>query len=146
MKIILIKQVKKLGNKGDIIDVATGYAINFLIPQKLAVLYNENIQKEFISKQKKQQTDKEKNIKNREKLAERINKKTFEFKVKADKKGTLYAGITKKDILTLLKKQNYTFQEKEIILEKTIKKTGGYNIKLKLGNKVAKIKIKIMAL
>lgn len=106
MKVILLKDVKKLGKKDDIVEVADGYARNFLFPGKLAVAASGK-GKEILSQQKEDraiETAKEKAI--AEKLAEDINALKLEFKVKAGKDGRVFGSVSTKLIEETLKKEH----------------------------------------
>ena len=143
MKVILLKDVKNLGKRGEVKDVSDGYARNFLMPHNLASSATKDLALK-IEKSKKKKEKKEKNIKNaKKKLALKINGKKIIIFEKTDEKGTLYAGLGKKEISENLKKHNYQVDAKEIILDHSIKKIGEYKIELKLGGENIKINLDI---
>ncbi len=144
MKVILLKDVAKIGKKFDIKNVADGYALNFLIPKKLAILAT----KEAVSKieeSKKLQTA-EKNIqaelllKNLETLAS----SNVVIKSKANEKGHLFAGVDKKELIAEIKKQvRLDIPEDLIELEKPIKEVGDHKIKMSFEKKKFEMTVKI---
>lgn len=147
MKVILLKDIPKLGKKGDVIEVAFGYAKNYLLPQKLAILATEN-QIEFFTQKRKQEEEKRK--KEEEKynsLLSQIESTQLLIKAKASKDKKLYAQISPKLICEELKQKiNYNFRPEQIILENPLKEIGTYTIKIKLTpENVANLKIKIEA-
>ena len=140
MKVLLLQNVRKVGHKGEIVEVKEGYGRNFLVQKGLAKEATPAIIKE--SKNKKEQSKKaEVNTQNKEEeILQTVNKKSFEMKVNASDKGHLFAGIHTKEISKIT-----NIPEKNIVLEKDIKEVGEYEIKLKFGTKKGKIKLSVVA-
>lgn len=105
MKVLLIKDVYKLGRAGDIKKVADGYGRNFLLPQKLAVLATEGALKQV--QKIKSQAEVSRNAQNNELsgVADQIKAVTLTFPAKAGDTGKLYGSITTQDIATALSEQ-----------------------------------------
>lgn len=105
MKVLLIKDVYKLGRAGDIKKVADGYGRNFLIPQKLAILATEGALKQVVKI--KAQAEVTRNVQNNELsgVAEQIKGVTITFPAKAGDTGKLYGSITTQDIATAISEQ-----------------------------------------
>ncbi len=143
MKIVLLKEVPKLGHKGDIKDVAEGYARNYLIPMGFAELLNKHTLNMLSAQAAKRERVKKQTIQDKSKLVKRISGKTFVITVKTDEKGTLYAGLDKKALSQALKKEGYNIDPEEIKLNRTIKKTGDYKVEVALGSKAVKAEFKI---
>ena len=145
MKVILLKEVKKLGHKGEVKEVNDGYARNFLIPAGLA----EILTKHTLGMQKAQQGKKERLKKkageDKLKLARKLNRKKIAIMTKADDSGTLYAGLDKKAIAKKLNKQKFEVEASEIKLKEAIKKTGEYKIELNLAGEKASIKLEVIS-
>ena len=101
MKVILLEDVKKLGKKGDLVDVADGYARNYLLPRNLAQeataggIKQIKQQKAALEKRKK----KEKEL--AQEIAEKLSKTSVTLKVKAGDQGKLFGSVTSKDISRL---------------------------------------------
>ena len=138
MKILLLKDVRKVGRKGEVVDVSEGYGRNFLIKTGIGKLATGGIVKNIKRKESKQKelelSKKEKELK----FFAEINRKTFVIKVNASEKGHLFGALHKKEIANVLE-----VEEENLILEKDIKKLGEFEIKIHLGGKNGKITLKI---
>ncbi len=138
MKIILLKDVKKIGQKGQVVEVQEGYGRNFLIKKGFGKLAVGGVLKDIENKKKiKNETIKNKIVDN-EKAFFDAKGKSFIIKAKASDKGHLFVGIHKKDIA-----ERTGLEEKNIILEKDIKEIGDHILEIKMGNKKGKIKLAV---
>ncbi|MBU1130681.1 50S ribosomal protein L9 [Patescibacteria group bacterium] len=146
MQVILLKEVKSLGQKGEVKNVADGYARNFLLPQKLAGLVTKNIEEQIIKGRRSSQIKQEKEEQKSHEFLDKIKNKKLTFQAKANKEGKLFASITRDQIV---KKINESYQldvtEKNIELPQTLKQLGEYKINVKLKDKEAEISIIIKA-
>ncbi|MBI4683867.1 MAG: 50S ribosomal protein L9 [Nitrospirae bacterium] len=145
MKVILKEDVKNLGKMGDTVNVAEGYARNFLLPKKLAVeALTENIK--ALEHQKKTIQEKAKKIKNTSAdLSERIVSLAISIKAKAGEGDRLFGSITSMDIADALKNAGIDIDRKKIILEEPIKRIGSYSVGIKLHPEViAELNIKVI--
>ncbi len=138
MKIILLKNIEKLGKVGEIKDVSAGFASNYLIPNKMAKPATDNVLKE-VEKQVESQKIKEKivSIKTR-KLIEKIKRQELEIEQKA-KNGKLFGSVKQKDIVALINQKGFKIEEKNVIFQKTIKEVGVFDIEIKLQNGISTI-------
>ena len=128
MKVILTKDVQNLGNSGDIKDVASGYARNFLIPGG----YAEVITKSAIEQAEKIKIEKEKvakeGLKSIEKIAEKLEEVSITIKAKADDSGKLYAAVKSEEILKSLTGKGFSVDKNKIIIKEPIKEVGEYEV------------------
>jgi large subunit ribosomal protein L9 len=133
MKVILVQDVKKVGQKGSVVEVADGYAQNVLLPRKLAMPATAaNIkaaEAEAASRAGKQATD--------EAMAKAMMAKlegaTVTIKAKAGETGTLFVAIRAKDISEAIRKDlGFEIPESAILLADPIKKTGDHMVPLSL--------------
>ncbi len=144
MKVVLIKDVKGLGKKNEIKEVADGYGRNFLLPQKLAQVATlkiiDNLKKEQKQKETKQIQEEEK----RKKLIDKLKGVNLEIKVPAEKE-KLFGSIDKRKIKQLLlEKKQIEIEEKYIQISKPIKEIGEFDVWIDLGkNLKAKIHLTI---
>ena len=129
MKVILLQNLKSLGQIGDIKDVSDGYARNFLIPKKMAEVATEEAVKRAEAKKSQEQAEKEADLNELKTLAEKINGKKIILKSK-EKGGKLFGSIAAKDIASALKREGLEISEKSIIIKKAIKKVGRYKIEI----------------
>lgn len=144
MEVILLKEIENLGHKGEIKNVANGYARNFLLPQKLASLATkkakDRVVEEIIDAQVKQERGDQKS----NDFLKKIKNSRLIFKTKANEKGTLFAAITKDEII---KKLNQSYQlnltDKNIVLEQPLKHIGQFKVKIKVNNQKSELLIEI---
>ena len=128
MKIVLLERVQKLGQMGDIVDVKSGYARNFLLPFRKALRATEqNIQ--YYEKQKSILEAKNiENIKEAESLKAKINGISFTLIRSASDAGALYGSVSAKDIMDVVTENGIAIAKNQINLEKPIKELGIYKI------------------
>jgi len=133
MKVYLLKSIPNLGNKGEIKNVADGYAINYLFPQKIAQRANSNIIKK-VSEKKEQKIKADKKQKEQAiELVARLKKIILEIPLKFSKRGKgAYSSVNSKRIVEELGSRNIHLLENQIKLKKSLKKEGLYNIPLTL--------------
>lgn len=145
MKMILLQDVKNLGKKGAVVDVADGYARNFLLPRKLAEAATDGhlrlIDKEKADQAARAQREQEK----AQQLAEQLAEKAVPVKVKVGEGGRLFGSVTAADVATALSKQAGTaIDKRKVQLNDPIKKLGTYTVSVKLHPKVsAKIQVDV---
>ena len=131
MKVILLNDVPKVGKKGEIKEVADGYARNFLIARGLAVM-ESNSSKKILDAQNKEaaEIDAQKRVEANE-LKNVLANKTLEFKVKANN-GKVSGSVSGKQIEEALKKQNIIIDKRKIKDSSPLNELGTYDIKVEL--------------
>jgi len=146
MKIILLENIPKLGKKYEIKEVSEGYAVNFLIPKKLAAVATPAKIEEIQNIKKQEELKKQKEEQQLKELTQKIKSIKLEFKLKTDKNGKTFGSINKEDIIKKLNDQEkIKLDEKQIILNEHIKKIGEYKIKIKFNSEIeAELKIIIL--
>lgn len=146
MKVLLLKDVKKIGNKNDIVDVSDGYARNYLLPKGLATEAEPGKIKHIKDMKKIEKKKKENQKQTSEELLEKLQSHTYEIKVNAGENGKLFGAITSKDISKRIKEVSGIEFDKKWFNEKiNIKELGKHIIKIKLPQNVkGEIKINII--
>ena len=146
MKVILSQDVKKLGKKGDIVEVQEGYGRNFLLPRKLAVLataQSVNVAKQQAgSKARKEAmaTDEAKL------MASQLEKVEVTIPVRIGEGGKLFGSVTGKDVSEALKKQNIDIDKKKISIKGNVTGTGVYEAVIKVHPAITStVKVNIVA-
>ena len=130
MKVILTQDVAKIGKRFEVKNIADGYAINFLFPQKLAKLATDQAIDEIEIAKKKYQVEKEVALKEVKEVLEKL-KEPIEIKAKTNETGKLFAGIDKEVIVeAILDKTGMKIDPEIIELKKPIKEVGEHNVKI----------------
>lgn len=145
MKVILLQDEKKLGKKGDIVEVSEGYARNFVLPKKIGVeatpknLNDLKLQKSNEVKVAQEQLDAAKA------MADLLATKEVIVKIKAGENGRTFGSVSTKEIGQALKAQTgIEVDKKKLILPEAIKNFGVYEVPIKLHPKVTgTVKVKV---
>ena len=142
MQIILTKDVKKQGKKGDILTVKDGYG-KFLIQNGSAVLKTETSKSILDKENKERELNEKKLIEECTKLKKELEKLTLVFKVKTGKDDRVFGSISSKQIIEELKNKGYNISKKQINME-SINSLGFHNVEIVLHKKVsAEVKVKL---
>lgn len=145
MKVVLTKDVKGQGKKGEVINVSDGYARNFLLPKGLATEASastmNDLKNKEASKQYKIATEKAA----AEELAKKLSEITLEIKVAAGSDGRFYGSVTSKEIAEKLQETyKITIDKRKILLDRPIKEYGTSQLDVKLYPEVVgKLKVTV---
>ncbi len=133
MKVILIADVKSLGKKGDIKEVAEGYARNFLFTKKLAVEANTK-NKNHLEHENKVRAEKEAQaLANAKELAKKLETMVVEMQVKAGEAGRLFGSVTNKEVAEAIQTMaGCEIDKRKVEFKDTIKTLGDYQVMVKL--------------
>ena len=146
MKVILLKDVKKVGKKFETKEVASGYALNFLIPRKMAEASTESAMKRLGHLKALDEGERKIHEDLLMKNLKALEGKTIELKEPANEKGHLFKGVHQEELVAAIKSQTQLDLAPEyIILEKPIKEVGEHEIEVKVQDKVSKFKLVISA-
>ena len=147
MKVVLLENLKKLGNIGDIIDVKRGFARNFLISNKKAIYASkENIKEvEKIKNNLKEKDNEKKKI--AKEIFLQINEKEFKIEKLSTENDELYGSVKPSEISkTILKDINIEIKPQNIQLKQEIKSLGNFEAKIELHSEIeAAIKLKVLS-
>ncbi|OPJ58690.1 50S ribosomal protein L9 [Clostridium oryzae] len=137
MKVILLKDVKSVGKKGEVINASDGYARNFLFPRKLAEEATDENMHILNQKNEKERKKRLAEIEEAQRLADKLKGKEIKIIAKSGENGRLFGAVTNKDVADAIKKQYALDVEKKKIDMDTIKQTGIYDIEVKLYSEVS---------
>ena len=146
MKVILQQDVKKLGEKGDIVEVSEGYGRNFLLPRKAAVpATSQNLN--VANAQAGSKARKEAMAADEAKLmAKQLEKVEVKIPVRIGDGGKLFGSVTGKDVSDALKKQHIDIDKRKITIQGEVTGTGVYEAVIKVHPSVtSKIKVSVVA-
>lgn len=137
MDVILREDIEKLGTRGQMVKVKDGFARNFLLPRRLAVLATES-NKKIIEQERQSWLRKEAKIQgDAEALGKLMAGLTLEFARKAGEEDHLFGSVTAIDIEDALAKKNFTIDRKKIHLDEAIKTLGEHKVSVKLHKEVS---------
>jgi len=132
MEVILREDIDKLGNRGQVVKVASGYARNFLLPRKLAVAATDANRK-IVEQERQAHLRKEVKLKGEaEDLAKLVGGVTVRIAQKAGENDQLFGSVTAKDVADALAAKNYTIDRRKIHLDEPIKQLGEYKVPVRL--------------
>ena len=147
MKVILTQDIKSVGKKGQILDASDGYARNYLLPKKLAVIADNANLNELKTKQDANKYKRDMTMANAKELAEKMKGFELVFKIKAGDNGKTFGSVTAKDIADALNEKYFVeVDKKKIDLSDAIKSLGSYVIDIKLFEGITgKLKVNVLA-
>lgn len=137
MRVIFLKDVKGKGKKGEIKEIADGYASNFLIPSGLAKIANSTSIKEANVFKESEEKRKATELKQAQDLAANLEKLTVSIISKTGENGKLFGAITSKQIADALLVEKIKIDKRKIILDEPIKTVGITQVKIKIHPEVS---------
>ncbi len=148
MKVILQSDVKGTGKKGQILEVADGFARNFLFPKKLAIEATTGNIQDVSHKKEVEQRRKEKEKEDAIKLGVKLNALLIEVKTKTGEGGRLFGSVTSKEITEALKKQHgIEVDKRKLEIKDPIKTLGDFEVHVKVHPEVvAKLQVHVSGL
>lgn len=141
-EVILRQDVKKLGNRGDVVRVKPGYARNYLIPEGLAVeatpgnLQLLEVEKKRATVQKRKAGEKAKEV------AKKLKEVSLTASVQVGEEDRIFGSVTAKTISNLLKEQGYDIDKKNVLLTESIKTLGRYSVPVEVDGDV-QVEVKV---
>ena len=128
MQVVLLERVAKLGQMGEVVNVKSGYARNFLLPQKKALRATDNNIKHFETKRVELEAKNLETKKEAEKFKESINNKMFTVIRSASDSGSLYGSVSARDAMIASEAEGLKIEKRQIVLEKPIKDLGIHKV------------------
>jgi large subunit ribosomal protein L9 len=137
MEVILLERVEKLGQIGDIVNVKTGFARNYLLPNKKALRANEANRKVFEANRTRIESDNAEKRSEAEKASKGVEGKTVQLIRQASNVGALYGSVSARDIVDALEAQGAKVTKSQVVLDRPIKAIGVHEVKIALHPEVA---------
>jgi large subunit ribosomal protein L9 len=136
MEVILREDIDKLGNRGEVVKVAPGFARNFLLPRRLAVAATDS-NKKIVEQERQAHLRKEaKQVSDAQDLAKIMSSVEVTIMQKAGENDQLFGSVTANDIAVALEKQGYNIDRKKVHLDEPIKTLGDFKVGVRLHREV----------
>ncbi len=139
MDVVLRERIEKLGDRGEVVAVKPGYARNFLLPKRKAVLATPHnvrqVEQEKAAAVRREAIEKNES----EMLAQQLAEVSLEFTRKVGEQDVLYGSVTSLDIAESLHQKGFEIDRRKIDLEEPLKSLGGHNVPIKLHREVTAV-------
>ena len=130
MKVILKEDVQNLGQQGDVVEVKSGYARNYLMPQKLAILFTKQQKKSIEEAQRVEERKLEREKDQLESVLKQVEDLSLSLKMQSEEDSKLFGSVTKLDIVKLLEENGIAIDKKYVDLSSPIKTLGEHKVNI----------------
>ena len=130
MKVILKEDVQNLGQQGDVVEVKSGYARNYLMPQKLAILFTKQQKKSIDEAHRVEERKLEREKDQLESVLKQVKDLNLSLKMQSEEDSKLFGSVTKLDIVKLLEENGITIDKKYVDLSSPIKTLGEHKVNI----------------
>lgn len=130
MKVILKEDVQNLGQQGDVVEVKSGYARNYLMPQKLAILFTKQQKKSIDEAQRVEERKLEREKDQLESVLKQVEDLSLSLKMQSEEDSKLFGSVTKLDIVKLLEENGITIDKKYVDLSSPLKTLGEHKVNI----------------
>jgi len=130
MKVILKEDVQNLGQQGDVVEVKSGYARNYLMPQKLAILFTKQQKKSIDEAHRVEERKLEREKDQLESVLKQVEDLNLSLKMQSEEDSKLFGSVTKLDIVKLLEENGITIDKKYVDLSSPIKTLGEHKVNI----------------
>ena len=131
IEVVLLQDEPKLGKRGDVVKVSSGFAQNFLFPHQKAKVATSGNLKSFEQEKARHDKEEAEHLSRARELAKKIQEMTLTIEVSAGEGDKLYGAVNSQDIVEALGGQNLILERKEVHLEEPIRKLGAYQVAVK---------------
>ncbi len=146
MEVLLLQDIPGVGKKSDLIVVGDGYALNFLLPRRAALVATPLVRKRYADLIRRRAEEREVESSAKRDAAAAVSGKTITIVKKATKAGKLYAGITEAMIVAGIQKQlSVTVKEDDVDLPEHLKTIGSHVVGIQMGDQKVQLTVKIEA-
>lgn len=132
MQVLLIKNVPKVGQAGSVVNVADGYARNYLLPKSLAKPATNAAVSEVITSRQKKKRDQDKRVTEANKIAISLKSGEYSVKKEANEQGTLFAALSVDDVIQLVSSNKYQVLPSQVVMDKHIKEIGAHQVGIRM--------------
>ena len=130
MKVILKEDVQNLGQQGDVVEVKSGYARNYLMPQKLAILFTKQQKKSIDEAHRVEERKLVREKDQLESVLKQVEDLSLSLKMQSEEDSKLFGSVTKLDIVKLLEENGITIDKKYVDLSSPIKTLGEHKVNI----------------
>ena len=142
MEVILLEAIEGLGRRGDKVQVARGYARNYLLPRNLALEATGAGARIFMESERVRQSKQDRERMHAEKIAAKLNKASVSVWMQAGEDDRLFGSVTAGDIAEKLTAEGFQIDKRQIHLDEPLKALGAYNVRIHLYQDVdAKVRV-----
>lgn len=146
MEVLLLQDIPGIGKKNDLLVVGDGYALNYLLPKRAALIATPLVRKRYAEFIRRRAEEREREKGAIAGVAQAISGKTITFTKKITKTGKLYAAITEQNVVEALKEQlDVTVTEDMVKIDDQIKSTGTHQIMIQMGEQVVSLNVAVEA-
>ncbi|MGZ4688001.1 MAG: 50S ribosomal protein L9 [Acidimicrobiia bacterium] len=147
MKVVLREDVEKLGRKGDLLEVADGYARNFLVPRGLAIVATKGVVEQASAMRRNRQIRDDRDKEAAQELATRLTTSSIRVTARAGEGGKLFGSVTSADIVAAVKTQtNVELDRRKVTLAEPLKELGSAEVAVQLHHEVtATLTVEVVA-
>ncbi len=132
MRVILIKDFENLGKTGDTIDVKSGFARNYLVPQGIALIANSSGLKKIQEQVRLKELRHKKSLQKAQELADKLNSLSLTIPVQVGEEDRVFGAVTSQMVAEQLLEKGYEIDKRHIMLEEPIKALGIFEIPVKI--------------
>lgn len=132
MDVILLENVEGLGDRGDRVQVARGYARNFLVPKRLALAATGAGARMFEEHERSRRKRSEKDLRTAEKLAKQLGELAVTITAQVGEDEKLFGSVTTQDIAEAVREKGFEIDKRQVMLEEPLKVLGVYRVDVKL--------------
>lgn len=146
MEILLLQDIAGIGKKNDLLIVGDGYALNYLLPRRAALVATPVVRKRYADLIRRRAEEREKEKATQAGVAKSLAEKSLTFTKKVTKTGKLYAAINKKAIVEALKEQlSLDIGEEAVMMDEAIKSTGTHSVSIKINDQMVALSVAVVA-
>ncbi len=147
MEVILREHIDNLGRRGDVVKVADGYARNFLLPRKLALLVTDENRKRIDRERKVADVREAEEKQAAESVAARMTALNLAFERRVGENDTLYGSVTSADVADALEAKGFPVDKRKVTLHDPLKQLGEFEVAVKIHREVtALVKVRVVPL